>query len=59
MAQPSAQSPIGSSSTKTDGLTAGGANGHYVNGSAPVPEANSERTQIINDEKEFKYVLDT
>ena len=32
------------------------ANGHSLNGTA-TSDASTERTQIINDEKEFKYVV--
>ncbi|KAH9942378.1 root hair defective 3 GTP-binding protein [Epithele typhae] len=33
-------------------------NGHYVNGSASGTDASTERTQIINDDKEFNQDLD-
>lgn len=42
--------------TKVDaGRPSSAVNGHYVNGDIPK-EANSERAQIINDEKQFTYV---
>ena len=32
-------------------------NGHYANGTTVASDASAERTQIINDEKEFRCAL--
>ena len=58
MAQ-TAVSPPAISPTKTDPSFAArrnvpATNGHYPNGSATTSDANSERMQVINDEKEFR-----
>ncbi|KAI0744113.1 root hair defective 3 GTP-binding protein [Daedaleopsis nitida] len=44
---------IASLKVDSAGRNASLANGHYPNGSTPTSEASTERTQIINDEKEF------
>ena len=56
MAQPATQS---STLQKPEESSSAGRipNGRYVNGTTAAPDASAERTQIINDEKEFRYAL--